>query len=94
MLKYGSANRDEREFENPDEVSIERTKPGRQLAFGSGVHFCIGAPLARQELNIGFYALLDKYENFALDPEAGPVVADPSFILRGLPNLHITYNER
>ena len=43
----------------PDKIDIHREKAGMQMAFGSGVHFCIGAPLARQELNIGFYELLD-----------------------------------
>ena len=58
MLRYGAANRDERQFKAPDELNIHRPKAGSQLAFGAGVHFCIGAPLARQELNLGFATLL------------------------------------
>ncbi|MBO6565874.1 MAG: cytochrome P450 [Pseudomonadales bacterium] len=94
MLRYGAANRDERQFENPDDVDVERAKAGMQMAFGSGVHFCIGAPLARQELNIGFYELLEHFGAFSLDASKGRPVADPSFILRGLPNLNLTYQER
>ena len=94
MLRYGAANRDERQFDEPNEVNVERKKAGQQMAFGSGVHFCIGAPLARQELNIGFYELVDKFENFRLDESKDKPVADPSFILRGLPHLHIQYDER
>ncbi len=94
MLRYGAANRDERQFENPDDVDVERAKAGMQMAFGSGVHHCIGAPLARQELNIGFYELLEHFGEFSLDASKGRPVADPSFILRGLPNLNVTYQER
>jgi cytochrome P450 len=94
MLRYGAANRDERQFENPDDINIDRQKAGMQMAFGSGVHHCIGAPLARQELNIGFYELLDHFGNFALDSDKGRPVADPSFILRGLPELRATWTRR
>ncbi|MFT7221238.1 MAG: cytochrome P450 [Candidatus Azotimanducaceae bacterium] len=91
MLRYGAANRDERQFPNPNQVNLDREKAGMQMAFGSGVHHCIGAPLARQELNIGFYELLEHFQDFRLDESKGRPVADPSFILRGLPELHVTY---
>ncbi len=94
MLRYGAANRDERQFENPDEVNVDREKAGLQMAFGSGVHHCIGAPLARQELNIGFFELVEKFQDFSLDSDKTAPVADPSLILRGLPQLHIKYAER
>ena len=93
MLRFGAANRDERQFEDPDEVRIDRKKAGMQLAFGSGVHHCIGAPLARQELNLGFAALLDRFEGFRLADGANPE-AEPSFILRNLPTLPIRYRPR
>ncbi len=89
MLRYGAANRDERAFDNPDEVDLERPKAGTQMAFGSGVHHCIGAPLARQELNLGFAALLARAGNFRLDPDKPPPEAEPSFVLRNLAHLHI-----
>ena len=93
MLRFGAANRDERQFEDPDQVRIDRKKAGMQLAFGSGVHHCIGAPLARQELNLGFAALLDRFEGFRLADGADPE-AEPSFILRNLPTLPICYRPR
>ncbi len=89
MLRYGAANRDERQFPDPDRVDLERRKAGAQLAFGSGVHHCIGAPLARQELNLGFAALLAGGRRFALDPGHEPPEAEASFILRNLPRLHV-----
>ncbi len=94
MLRYGAANRDERQFENPDEVDVQREKAGMQLAFGSGVHFCIGAPLARQELNLGFLSILDKLKNIRLTEGYPAPEAEPSFILRNLPHLQISYDFR
>jgi cytochrome P450 len=94
MLRYGAANRDERQFERPDEVDIEREKAGMQLAFGSGVHHCIGAPLARQELTLGFPALLERMQNIRLAPGHPEPEAEPSFILRNLPELHIEFERR
>ena len=92
MLRYGAANRDERAFDNPDDIDLDRRKAGTQMAFGSGVHHCIGAPLARQELNLGFRTLLERAENFRLDPDRPPPEAEPSFVLRNLAHLHIRFD--
>ncbi|MEM7001275.1 MAG: cytochrome P450 [Pseudomonadota bacterium] len=92
MLRYGAANRDERQFEDPDALNIHRAKAGSQLAFGAGVHFCIGAPLARQELNLGFLSLLAHGKNFRLAEDAPKPESEVSFILRNLPELHIVYD--
>ncbi len=89
MLRYGAANRDERQFAEPDELQIDRPKAGSQLAFGAGVHFCIGAPLARQELNLGFATLLEHISSIELDTSAPAPEAEPSFILRNLPKLQV-----
>lgn len=94
MLRYGAANRDERQFDNPDEVDLHREKAGMQLAFGSGIHHCIGAPLARQELNLGFPALLERMENIRLSPDHPEPKAEPSFILRNLPQLYVAFDRR
>jgi cytochrome P450 len=91
MLNYGAANRDERQFDRPDAVDIERPKAGMQLAFGSGVHHCIGAPLARQELNLGFAALLERMQDIRLSQAHPEPEAEPSFILRNVPELHIEF---
>lgn len=91
MLRYGAANRDERVFEHPDDVVLDRPKAGMQMAFGSGVHHCIGAPLARQELNLGFRSILERMENFRLDPDKPPPEAEPSFVLRNLAHLYVRF---
>ena len=57
------------------------------------IHHCIGAPLARQELNLGFAALLDAFDGFRLADGADPE-AEPSFILRNLPRLRVRYRRR
>ena len=89
MLRYGAANRDEQQFEQPERIDLQRSKAGSQLAFGAGVHFCVGAPLARQELNLGFAALINHAQNYQLDPDFAAPMAEASFILRNLPELHV-----
>lgn len=58
LLLFGSANRDERAFSQADQFQIDR-HPGRQVAFGRGLHFCLGAALARMEVRIALSALLN-----------------------------------
>jgi cytochrome P450 len=83
----GSANRDERRFEQPDALNIAR-HPNRHLAFGHGIHFCLGGPLARVEAQIAFAALLRRFESIAL---AGPEPRwMPKIFLRGLESLPVT----
>lgn len=94
ILRYGAANRDERQFECPNDLDIHRKNAGSQLAFGSGAHHCVGAPLARQELNLGFPALLERMENFRFDTSKPEPKAEPSIILRGLPELHVKFDKR
>lgn len=94
MLRYGAANRDERHFECPVQVDIHRKNAGSQLAFGSGIHHCVGAPLARQELNLGFPALVSRMKNFRLTPGHPEPRAEPSVILRSLPELYVQFDKR
>lgn len=60
MAWISSANRDETQFPEPDRFDIRRT-PNRHLAFGHGIHFCLGAPLARLEARIALAALLERF---------------------------------
>jgi cytochrome P450 len=67
-LSFGSANRDERVFDNPDELCFTRTK-ANHLGFGSGLHRCVGAPLARLEARIALAAFFSRFAEYTL---AGP----------------------
>jgi cytochrome P450 len=68
-LLYGSANRDERRWEAPERFDISRAAK-RHLAFGEGIHFCLGAPLARLEATIGFARFLERVPDYTI---TGPV---------------------
>ena len=61
-VRYAAANRDENIFENPEEINLERKKAGAHMAFGSGTHHCLGAPLARRELYWGFRAAMNSFD--------------------------------
>lgn len=66
MVRYGAANRDPRVFENPDVFDIRRPNAKNHISFGFGVHFCLGAALARQQMSSAFNILLDKVSEFEL----------------------------
>jgi cytochrome P450 len=75
----GSANRDETVFQNADEFDISRqTNP--HIGFGAGIHFCIGAPLARMEMSVSLPALIKRFPNLQLATEP---IRRPTFSLRG-----------
>jgi cytochrome P450 len=67
LLLLGSANRDERVFENPDTFDIDRPWPRPHVAFGHGIHVCLGAALARLEMRMSVEELLDRFPNYAVD---------------------------
>jgi cytochrome P450 len=72
LLLWASGNRDEQEFEHPEEVDLSRRVPRRHVAFGRGIHHCVGAPLARIEARNVLTVLLDRTRNISLDPEHPP----------------------
>jgi cytochrome P450 len=88
LLLFGSANRDERAFAHPDVFDIDR-EPGHQVAFGRGVHFCLGAALARMEARITLRALLSRIPDWAVDH--GAAVRLCSGPIRGYLSLPITW---
>jgi cytochrome P450 len=97
MLLPGACNRDPRKFEEPNEFRADRENAKDHLAFGRGVHACPGAPLARTEGRISLELILDRMRDIAIDESAhGPrgqrnYTYDPTFVLRGLSSLHLTF---
>jgi cytochrome P450 PksS len=85
-----SANRDESQFPNPDTVDIAR-QPNRHLAFGLGIHFCIGAPLARLEGQIAIGALVERLADLKLAVDPRSLRWRPGLVLRGLRSLPVTF---
>lgn len=79
VAMLGSANRDEEVFENTDSFDISR-KHNPHIAFGAGIHFCIGAPLARLEMANSLPMMFERFPNLQL---AGTPVQRPTFVLRG-----------
>jgi cytochrome P450 len=75
----GSANRDETVFSNANQFEVSRN-PNPHIGFGAGIHFCIGAPLARLEMSVSLPALLKRFPNLELAQEP---IRRPTFSLRG-----------
>ncbi len=84
-----SANRDEAEFPDADRFDIER-EPNRHLAFGRGIHFCLGAPLARLEARIALNTMLDRLPGQWQVADV-PLERIKSFIVFGTKNLPLTW---
>jgi len=87
-VMFGSGNRDERVFANPERFEPSRTNLNESLAFGRGAHFCIGAPLARLEVRVLFEELASQLESIDFAPGT-TLEYEPSFILRGLKALEL-----
>jgi cytochrome P450 len=85
----GSANRDPSQFPDADRFDIRRS-PNRHLAFGQGIHFCIGAPLARLEARIALTAMLTRLGHASVEPGVD-LRALPSTIVYGVKSLPVTF---
>ncbi|MEY2968348.1 MAG: hypothetical protein RIQ64_975 [Actinomycetota bacterium] len=89
MVRYGAANRDPRVFENPDVFDIRRPNAKNHVSFGFGVHFCLGAALARQQMSSAFNIILDRVSEVELAKPLEYPVYDRSFFLRPMRELHL-----
>ena len=88
VAMIGSANHDETQFHDPDTLDLTRD-PNRHVAFGQGIHFCIGAPLARLEGQIALLTLFRRFPNVRLDRKPESLRWRKSLIVRGLEELHV-----
>lgn len=92
-LRYGSANRDEEKYECPADFDVDRKNASSHLAFGAGIHHCIGAQLARREIAIAVRELTGRLKDIRL-AEPDKLSHTPSVILRGLNEFEIEFSER
>ena len=87
-LIIGAANRDPKRFADPDRLDLTRTNSREQVAFASGPHYCLGAPLARLEIKVFLEAMMKSYPNFRV-PEQKLIYAGNT-VLRGLDKLEVS----
>ena len=85
-MLFGSAQRDPRRFDHPDRFDVARGDP-THVGFGGGIHFCVGAPLARHELAVALADLVAHFPDIELAAEP---VYHPTFVIRGLTELRLT----
>jgi cytochrome P450 len=99
MINPGAINRDPRRFDHPHEFDLDRPNVREHLAFSRGAHSCPGGPLARIEGQVTVERILDRMTDIRLDEEFhGPegdrkFSYEPTFILRGLTDIHITFSK-
>ncbi len=93
VVAIASANRDEGQFPGGDKLDITR-ETGGHLAFGHGIHYCVGAPLARLEAEIAFGRLLDRFPDIQLDVDEDDVRWKPGTVLRALKALPVRVGAR
>lgn len=92
MLLWGAGNRDPEQFADPETFDLHRANANRTLSFGHGIHYCVGAPLARLEGRIGWRALLRRLHHIQrVDPDR-PYDYITSFIIRGLNRLDLEFD--
>jgi cytochrome P450 len=91
-LRFAAANRDERQFPNPDQCDVTRRNAGSHMAFSQAHHHCLGAPLARQEMLLAYKCLIERFRNFRFIPGKTRFEYIPNFALRALKELWIGYD--
>lgn len=97
MLLQSAMRRDPRKFDSPNEFRLDRNSGQTQLAFGKGIHTCLGAPLARSEANLGVQRILDRLADIRIDENKhGPEGArrynyEANYTQRALCDLHVEF---
>ncbi|MFJ6141792.1 cytochrome P450 [Kitasatospora sp. NPDC092286] len=91
LISLASANRDAERYPNPQDLDIARPTGGH-LAFGHGIHYCLGAPLARLEAQIAFNALLDRFPDMRLAVDPQELGWRTSTLIRGLHRVPVKLN--
>jgi cytochrome P450 len=92
VVMYAAANYEPAMFTDPDTYNPNRANLRRHLAFGRGTHFCLGAPLTRMEGAVALNALAAAFPRISLPPGMNKFEYQPSFVLRGLKELWLTFS--
>jgi cytochrome P450 len=92
FLIYAAGNMDEEVFPCPADLDVERQSANNHLAFGRGTHYCLGAPLARQEARIALTSMLARMDDISIK-DGATVQYSPSYFLHGLQRLDLTFTE-
>jgi cytochrome P450 len=92
MIRYASANHDESVFPDPQRFDIERENANEQIAFGLGIHYCLGAQLAKSELVKSFEALSNRIASLRIE-EGAELSHEPNILLRGLRELPLIFEK-
>jgi cytochrome P450 len=91
FIVLGAANRDPRIFENPDRLDIGRIRPHDHVAFGHGIHRCVGAGLARLEAEVGFTELSRRFPDLELDAKHSDLIWKLGLGMRGVVSLPVRF---
>ena len=93
QLRYAAANRDPAKYPDPDRFDIERSNARSHLAFGKGIHMCVGNMLSRKEMAVAYTELLKRLTDFRV-AEGHEPSWPPNMLLRGLTTLPISFGRR
>jgi cytochrome P450 len=94
FARFASANQDDEQFADALRFDIMRGNLKDHVAFGKGVHHCLGAALARREMNCGFKAIFERMENFRLQPDSAEPRFAANLLLHGLEGLPLAFDAR
>ena len=93
LLRYAAANRDPVQFPDPDMFDVERKNARTHMAFGKGIHMCVGNMLSRKEMTVAFETILERMDDIHLAAGAKLEVA-PNLLLRGYKSVPISFRKR
>ncbi|MBL6689727.1 MAG: cytochrome P450 [Pseudomonadales bacterium] len=94
FARFASANQDPERFPEPEKFNLMRDNLREQVAFGKGVHHCLGAALSRREMNVGFKVIFERMENFRLQEGASEPEFSANALLHGLTGLDLAFDKK
>lgn len=93
MMRYHAANRDPKQFENPNSFHVTRKNARTHLAFGRGIHMCVGNMLTRKEMTVSFQEFAKRVDNIRIK-EGSELTYPPNMMLRGLASLPLEFDKK